>query len=237
MVIEHVFILIRSISAFILLLIITRFLGKQTLSNMNFHEFVTAVILGAIAANFAFNEKIQIAHLLISLAVFTLTSYALSKIIINNRKVRMWTEGTPTILIEGGKILEENLKKNHLTLDTLNQMLRQKDIFDYGEIEYALLEINGKISVMKKKEYQNVTLKDLRKGSKEVGHFPIELIMDGQLLEGNLKVNNIPPEWVIDKLTARGKQLEDVFYAVKGSNGQLYLDFYQDKISHPIDIE
>ncbi len=116
-------------------------------------------------------------------------------------------------------------------------MLRQKDIFDYSEIEYALLEINGKISVMKKKEYHNVTLKDLKKGSKDLGNFPIELIMDGQLLEGNLKVNNIPPEWVMDKLTARGKQLDDVFYAVKGSNGQLYIDFYNDKITHPIDIE
>ncbi|HAF99434.1 DUF421 domain-containing protein [Paenibacillus lactis] len=235
--VDHMIILLRSISAFVILLIITRFLGKQTLSNMNFHEFVTAVILGAIAANFAFNEKMQVIHLLISLAVFTFTSYLLSIIIVKNRKFRMWTEGTPTILIEGGKILEDNLKKNHLTLDTLNQMLRQKDIFDYSEIEYALLEINGKISVMKKKEYHNVTLKDLKKGSKDLGNFPIELIMDGQLLEGNLKVNNIPPEWVMDKLTARGKQLDDVFYAVKGSNGQLYIDFYNDKITHPIDIE
>ncbi|GIO89236.1 MULTISPECIES: DUF421 domain-containing protein [Paenibacillus] len=235
--VDHMIILLRSISAFVILLIITRFLGKQTLSNMNFHEFVTAVILGAIAANFAFNEKMQVIHLLISLAVFTFTSYLLSIIVVKNRKFRMWTEGTPTILIEGGKILEDNLKKNHLTLDTLNQMLRQKDIFDYSEIEYALLEINGKISVMKKKEYHNVTLKDLKKGSKDLGNFPIELIMDGQLLEGNLKVNNIPPEWVMDKLTARGKQLDDVFYAVKGSNGQLYIDFYNDKITHPIDIE
>lgn len=235
--VEDLIILIRSISAFIILMIITRFLGKQTLSNMNFHEFVTAVILGAIAANLAFNEKIQILHLLISLGVFTVTSYLLSKIILKSRKFRMWTAGTPTILIEGGNILEDNLKKNNMTLDTLNQMLRQKVIFDYSEIEYALMEVNGKISVMKKKEYQNVTLKDLKNGVKGDLKFPIELIMDGRLLEGNLKANNIPPDWMMEKLKTRGRRIEDVFYAVKGSDGQLYIDFYKDKIQHPIDIE
>ncbi|GIP01893.1 UPF0702 transmembrane protein YdfS [Paenibacillus lautus] len=234
---EHMIILLRSISAFVILLIITRFLGKQTLSNMNFHEFVTAVILGAIAANFAFNEKMEVIHLLISLAVFTFTSYFLSKIVVKNRKLRMWAEGTPSVVIEGGKILEENLRKNKLTLDTINQMLRQKDIFDISEVEYGVLEINGKISVMKKKEYQNVTLKDMKKGLKGNQQFPIELIMDGQLLENNLKINDLSPEWIKEKLKVRNKEIADVFYAVKGTDGQLYIDLYLDKIQHPVDVE
>ncbi|SEM69693.1 Uncharacterized membrane protein YcaP, DUF421 family [Paenibacillus sp. cl141a] len=235
--VDHMIILLRSISAFVILLIITRFLGKQTLSNMNFHEFVTAVILGAIAANFAFNEKLQVIPLLISLAVFTFTSYFLSIIVVKNRKFRMLAEGTPSVIIEGGKVLEDNLKKNKLTLDTVNQMLRQKDVFDISEVEYAVLEINGMISVMKKKEYQNVTLKDLKKGSKGNQQFPIELIMDGQLLEKNLKINALSPVWITEKLKARNKNIEDVFYAVKGTDGQLYIDFYKDKIQHPIDVE
>ncbi|MFB4321277.1 MULTISPECIES: DUF421 domain-containing protein [Paenibacillus] len=235
--VDHMIILLRSISAFVILLIITRFLGKQTLSNMNFHEFVTAVILGAIAANFAFNEKMQVIHLLISLAVFTFTSYFLSIIVVKNRKLRMLAEGTPSVIIEGGKVLEDNLKKNKLTLDTVNQMLRQKDIFDISEVEYGVLEINGMISVMKKKEYQNVTLKDLKKGSKVEQQFPIELIMDGQLLEKNLKINALSPDWITEKLKARNKNIEDVFYAVKGTDGQLYIDFYKDKIQHPVDVE
>lgn len=235
--VDHMIILIRSISAFVILLIITRFLGKQTLSNMNFHEFVTAVILGAISANFAFNEKMQVVHLLISLAVFTFTSFFLSKIVMKNRKIRMLAEGTPSVLIEGGKILEENLKKNKLTLDTVNQMLRQKDIFDISEVEYVILENNGMISVMKKKEHQYVTLKDVRKGLRDSQQFPIELIMDGQLLESNLQINNLPQDWIMEKLKNRGKQIKDVFYAVKGSDGQLYIDFYQDNIKHPIDVE
>lgn len=126
-------------------------LGKQTLSNMNFHDFVTAVIMGAIAANLAFNEKMEVTHLLISLIVFTGTSYLLSKLNLRSRKIRLLAEGSPTVLIEGGKVLEQNLSKNKITLDSLNQALRQKEVFDINEVEYALLEVNGQVSVMKKK--------------------------------------------------------------------------------------
>ncbi|AIW41458.1 MULTISPECIES: DUF421 domain-containing protein [Paenibacillus] len=234
---DHLAILIRSFSAFVILMLIGRILGKQTLSNMNFHEFVTAVILGAIAANFAFNEKIEVVHLLIALSVFTITSYVLSKFFLKFRNFKMWTEGAPTVLIEGGFILEDNLKKNNMTLDSLNQQLRQKEIFNIEEVEYALLEINGKLSVQKKKELQAVTLKDLQLNAGNATQFPIELVIDGQLLHGNLNSNHIPESWLLSQLKARDKKLEDVFYAVKGSNGQLYVDEYKDKIQHPIDVE
>jgi len=234
---EYIHIFLRSMAAFIILLLITRLLGKQTLSNMNFHEFVTAVILGAIGANFAFNEKIKVIHMLISLIVFTGTSYLLAKLLVRNRTIRKWTEGTPTVLIEDGKILEENLKKNNLTLDSLNQLLRQKDIFDIGEVDHAFLELNGKISVMKKDEHRHVTLKDLKLEAKANKPVPIELIMDGQILVGNLENNDISRDWLQKELKALGKTSRDVFYAVKGSNGQLYLDFFKDGIRHPIDIE
>ncbi|KAF6572869.1 DUF421 domain-containing protein [Paenibacillus sp. FSL M8-0228] len=234
---DHLVILIRSFSAFVILMLIGRILGKQTLSNMNFHEFVTAVILGAMAANFAFNQKIEVVHLLIALSVFTITSYVLSKFFLKFRNFKMWTEGAPTVLIEGGFILEDNLKKNNMTLDSLNQQLRQKEIFNIEEVQYALLEINGKLSVQKKKELQAVTLKDLQLNAGNATQFPIELVIDGQLLHGNLNSNHIPESWLLSQLKARDKKLEDVFYAVKGSNGQLYVDEYKDKIQHPIDVE
>lgn len=204
---------------------------------MNFHEFVTAVILGAIGANFAFNEKMEVIHLLISLIVFTGTSYLLAKLLVRYRTLRKWTEGTPTVLIEDGKILEENLKKNNLTLDSMNQLLRQKDIFDIGEVKHAFLELNGKITVMKKEEHRQVTLKDLKLKTTANKPVPIELIMDGQILKGNLENNDISHDWLQKELKTLGKTSRDVFYAVKGSDGQLYLDFFKDGIRHPIDIE
>ncbi|MNW39559.1 hypothetical protein D3C74_166490 [compost metagenome] len=124
-----------------------------------------------------------------------------------------------------------------MTLDSLNQQLREKDIFNIEEVEYALLEINGKLSAQKKKELQAVTLKNLQLNAGNATQFSIELIIDGQLLHGNLNSNHISESWMLSQLKARGKKLEDVFYAVKGSNGQLYLDEYKDKIQQPIDVE
>ncbi|WP_426332642.1 DUF421 domain-containing protein [Paenibacillus silvae] len=234
---DHFIILIRSISAFLLLLVIARILGKQTLSNMNFHDFVTAVIMGAIAANLAFNEKMEVIHLIISLVVFTGTSYLLSKLNLRSRKIRLLAEGSPTVLIEGGKILEHNLSKNKMTMDSFNQALRQKEVFDINEVEYALLEVNGQISVMKKKQFRTVTMQDIHKKDKTKEQLPIEIIMDGQLLKENMSLNQVSQDQLTKQLKSHQKQISDVFYAVIGSNGKLYIDYYKDQLKHPVDVE
>jgi len=204
---------------------------------MNFHEFVTAVIMGAIAANLAFNEKIEVTHLIISLIVFTGTSYLLTKINLKSRKMRLLAEGSPTVLIEGGKVLEQNLAKNKLTLDSLNQALRQKDVFDINEVDYALLEVNGQVSVMKKKKFRTVTVQDMNVEYNGGGRLPIELIMDGKMLKENMSLNHVSEDHLLKQLTSHQKQISDVFYAVMGSDGRLYIDYYKDQLKHPIDVE
>jgi uncharacterized membrane protein YcaP (DUF421 family) len=226
--------LFRTIVAFFALIVIARILGKQVLSNMTFHDFVTGITLGAIAANLAFNPKIESPYLLLSLAVFTTTSFAISVLSIRSRKARKWVTGSPSVLIENGKMLEHNMKHEKYFLDTLIQSLREKDIFDMEEVEYAVLENNGKLSVLKKPPYRNVTQKDLHiKGQGAVG-FPVELIMDGRLIENNLNNNGISRRWLEAELE---KSIEDVFYAVKSTNGKLRLDFYEDGLRQPIDKE
>ncbi|UJF35673.1 DUF421 domain-containing protein [Paenibacillus hexagrammi] len=250
---EHLLILVRSIAAFVLLLVITRLIGKQTLSNMNIHEFVTAIILGAISANFAFNDKIDTSHLLISLSVFTITSWIISIATLKSRKTEKWLFGKPAVLIENGKLLEHNMKKNKYTLDSLNEMLREKDIFDIAEVDYALLEVNGKLSVLKKKEYRNLTFQDLQlqsqikpqtqphnqielSSSATSSKFPIELIMEGELIHEHLQEANIEQQVIEKAVRNKGYILSDVFYAVRGTDGNLYFDFYADRLSKPMDL-
>ncbi|WPS89424.1 DUF421 domain-containing protein [Brevibacillus halotolerans] len=227
----------RTILSFGLLLLVARVLGKQTVSNMTFHDFVTGITMGAIAANLAFNEKIKMMELILSLAVFSGTSYLMSNIAIKIQKSRKWISGAPTVLIENGKILEENMRKNKYTMDSLNQSLRQKDIFNLQEVENAVVENNGKLSVQKKTEFQSVTKKDLQifTGGKE--KFPIELVMEGQILEDNLRQNKLSKDWLHKEIKRIGKDLDEIFYAVKTSNGTIVFDFYADHIKSPIDKE
>jgi uncharacterized membrane protein YcaP (DUF421 family) len=231
---EYINIFIRSISALILLLVIARILGKQTISNMTFNDFVTGITLGAIAGNMAFNEKITLGYFIGSLVVITITSYLLSIIAIKSRYMRRWISGSPTVMIEGGKILENNMRKVRYTIDSLNQSLREKDIFDIEEVEYAVLEDNGKLSVLKKDEHHYATKKDLHIISESIS-FPIELIMDGDIIYTNLEKNGLTKEWLVNELKKNDKKISDVFYAVKGTRQQLVFDFYKDNISNPLD--
>ncbi|MDQ0872350.1 uncharacterized membrane protein YcaP (DUF421 family) [Paenibacillus sp. V4I3] len=229
-------ILIRTVLSILVLLLIAKMLGKQTISNMTFHDFVTGITLGAIAANLAFNETIKLSYLILSLIVITVTSYLLSVIALKSRKMRNWISGSPTVLIEGGKILEDNMRKVRYTLDSLDQALREKGVFDIEEVDYAVLEDNGVVSVLKKDEYKYVTKKDM-KLLPNAQVFPIELIMDGKMMEKNLENNGLTKEWLELELKRKGKKLSDVFYAARGTKQQLVFDFYEDGIHQTIDKE
>lgn len=232
----YVDIFIRTISSLLLLLLIARMLGKQTISNMTFHDFVTGITLGAIAGNLAFNEKIKSWYFVFSLIVFAFTSLFLSYLSMKNRKIRNWVSGSPTVLIEGGRILEENMRKNRYTIDTLNQQLREKEIFDIEHVEYATLEDNGKLSVLRKEVYQFVTKKDLHVQPGTVS-YPVELIMDGQVISDNLTKNNLTLDWLECEVKDKGKTIADVFYAVRGTKQQLVFNFYDDNVRKPVDKE
>lgn len=129
------------------------------------------------------------------------------------------------------------MKKIKYSLDSLIQSLREKDIFDIDEVEYAILETNGKISVKKKPEYKTVTMKDLKLPYSLKSSFPVELIMDREIQEDNLAVHGITKEWLTSQLSKKGKKVSDVFYAVKSTKGNLIIDYYKDHLASPIDKE
>ncbi|WP_342437689.1 DUF421 domain-containing protein [Paenibacillus sp. FSL L8-0436] len=235
---NYVEILMRTILAVGLLLLIPRILGKQTLSSMTSNDFVTSITLGSLAANLAFNISLKSSYLVLSLVVITAISFLLSFIALKSRSLRSWISGSPTVLIEDGKIMEANMRKIHYTLDSLDQALREKDIFNIEEVEYAVLEDNGQVSVLKKEAYQFVTKQDLGLALQSQV-FPVELIMDGVVEEDNLKRNGLTREWLENELRQKqkGKSLADVFYAVRGTQQQVVFDFYEDGIQQPLDQE
>lgn len=232
----YIDILVRTIISVILLLFIPKLLGKQMISNMTSHNFVTSIMLGSIAANLAFNESLKSVYLILALVAVAALSFLLSLIALKSHKWRAWISGSPTVLIEGGKILEGNMRKLKYTMDSLAQSLREKDIFNIEEVEYAILEDNGRLSVLKKQAYQGVQKKDMNLTSHRQA-FPVELIMDGIVMEDNLKDYGLTAEWLENELRRKGKRISDVFYAVRGTQQQLIFDFYKDNIRNPLDKE
>ncbi|MFD0693956.1 DUF421 domain-containing protein [Paenibacillus sp. GCM10027628] len=164
---QTVEIILRTIVAFMWLWMFMHLVGKLIIAHSNYHFFILSTVLGTIAGNMAFNIHIQFIYFLLSLFIFSGIGYALTVISLKSSKARKWISGEPTIIISNGSLLENNMKKCKYTLDSLQQGLRSKDIFDLKEVEYAVLETNGSLSVLKKIDYRNVINKDLSTSQQE----------------------------------------------------------------------
>lgn len=230
-------ILIRSGVAFIALLIAARVLGKQTIAQMTYFDFIAAITLGAIGAGIAYHLEKNPLNVLLSLLSFTAIVFLASYISLKSRKARKIFAGDPTIVIQNGKILEHNMAKIRYCLDQLNQHLRQGGVFDIGQVELAIIEPNGDLSVLKKSQYRPVTPADLKISTQYEG-LAIELIMDGQVIEKNLQENNLSRVWLTTALAQYGiTNPKDVAYACLSTKGTIYFDMHKDRITNPLDKE
>lgn len=234
---EHFDIFLRSITSFGMLLIGTRILGKQTISQMTMFDFVATISLGAIAANLAFNTSLKVDHTIIAFVIYVVIIFTIALISLKSRKGRKFLAGDPTIVIQNGKILEKNMNKMRYTLDYLNQQLREKDVFNIEEVLFAIIETNGSLTVLKKPQFRNVTRQDLMIPITPEFNLPIELIMDREVIKENLEQNNLTESWLHSELKKRNLVQHDVLYAVLSGNGNMYVDTYENHIHSPIDKE
>jgi len=233
----HFEVILRSIASFGLLLIGTRILGKQTISQMTMFDFVATISLGAIAANLAFNTSLKVYNITIAFAIYVIIIFTIAFISLKSRKSRKHLAGDPTVVIQNGKILEKNMNKMRYTLDYLNQQLREKDVFNIEEVLFAIVETNGTLTVLKKPQFRNVTRQDLMIPITPEFNLPIELIMDGEIIKENLEQNNLTKSWLHSELKKRNLVQDDVLYAVLSGNGNMYVDTYENHIHSPIDKE
>ncbi len=119
---------------------------------------------------------------------------------IKSTKARVLIDGKPTIVVQNGLILESALKKNRLHMDELTMMLREQAIFSVQEVQYALLEPNGKLSVLQKTSEQIATKQDVKVDVSPPTYLPTEVVSDGQLIYENLVELKLTEDWLIKKV-------------------------------------
>jgi len=208
---------------FVSLLLFTRILGKTQIGQLTFHEYITGITMGSIAGSMASSEADKFWSNYYDLFLFALLTYLLSLISIKNRPLRKLIEGSPTIVIENGCIIKKNMHAMRYDLDELNAQLREKDIFDINEVQYATIEPTGQLSVILKPDFQPLTKGDMNIHLPNAT-FPVEIIMDGQIIEENLNKQNLTHAWLTAQLTKRNiTSPAHVMYAVIDSKGQLFI--------------
>ncbi len=209
---------------FLSLLVFTRILGKTQVGQLTFYEYVSGITIGSLAANIAAADPDKVWSHYYDLVLLTVLTYLVSLVTMKNRPLRKLIEGSPTIVIENGRIIEENMHSLRYDLDELNGHLRQQGILDPTEVQYAILETTGDLSVIKKADYQPLTKSDLNIHLPDPS-FPVELIMDGVIIERNLRKQNHSKAWLEKQLADRGIfDVSEVTYAVIDSKGQLFVN-------------
>lgn len=227
---EYGVILVRSLASFIIIFILARILGKSQISQLTFFDYVIGITIGNMAAAVAIDSSVEFLNGIIGLLVYTALSLILAFGAIKSYQFRKIVEGSPTILIKEGRVLEKNLLKSKLTYNDLMAALREKNAFKLSEIELAVLETDGQISVMKKAEYEPLTPKDLNMTVEEE-HKPSLIIIDGSLMEKRLNYLGYTKEWILGEVMKKGaNSIDDVFLAQIDSQGNVYVDLYDDNI-------
>lgn len=229
---EWVLIIFRSFIFIVLLIIITRILGKKQISEITFFEYVSGITIGSIAGEVIMGLDRSIMHGVIAILIFGLITFLVDFITMKSKKFRDIVEGKGSIFIKDGKIMEENLKKEKYTTDELGALLRGKNVFNVSEVEFAVLEHTGDLSVLLKKENRPITAKDLHikvDNEKE----PQTVIMDGKIIDNALSASGKNRDWLTVELAKLGVTLENVFLAQIDGYGDLTVDVYDDNLKVP----
>jgi len=211
---------------FFALFLLTKVLGKTQISQITAFDFISALILGELVGNALFDEKAGILEMAFVIFLWGALMYIVEYLTQRFKRSRNLLEGSPSIMIYNGKLIRDEMKKNKMDINQLQHLLRSKDVFSIREVEYAVLETDGTVSVLKKSPHQTPTRKDMKLADQEV-ELTTTLIIDGELVHDNLKEKNLNEEWLLKQLNEQGfDTIAEVFYAeYSKGNGLFVLPF------------
>ncbi|MUK88254.1 DUF421 domain-containing protein [Ornithinibacillus sp. L9] len=212
-----------------LLLFVTLFMGKRAIGELPIFDFLIILTLGAVVGADIADPNIQ--HLPTAVAIISLGVFqrVVSKWKIFNRKVGKLVTFEPTVVIHNGKLLDKNIKNIRYSIDNILQMLREKSVFDMDEVEIAIIESNGSLSVLKKPRKNPVTIEDMNIPNKPSSlTFPI--IVEGTVYQTILEKFNLNEKWLEQQLSTLGiHNKDDVFFATITRNQDLHVSLKNEK--------
>lgn len=231
---DMLIILGRIITILPLLLFTTLFMGKRAIGELPIFDFLIIITLGAVAGADIADPNIK--HFPTALAILSIG--ILQKIVarwkISNRKIGKLITFEPTVVIQDGKFINKNLRKIKYSLDNVLQMLREKDVFDIDEVETAIIEASGSISVLKKPQKNPVTVEDM-KILKTTSPISLPVIVEGTIYSNVLRDFNLDETWLKQQLTSQGvHDMKDVFFASINKDLKLHVSLKnEDKVKIP----
>ncbi len=215
-------VILTSFFSALILFIIAKIMGHRQVSQLDFFDYITGITIGSIAAEMATElEKPWMPA--IAMIVYGIIAFSLNLITSKFPRTRKYINGSPAILMNNGKLYRKNMKKAKLDLSEFLMMCREEGYFDLNDIQTAVFENNGKLTVLPKSLNRPATPEDLKLNPKE-DNISTEIIMDGRILEENLKRMGLDLTWLSKQLKSQGyRNAKEIYLGLCDKDNQLSL--------------
>lgn len=217
---EFVSIIVLSFVSITVLFILTKLSGYRQISEMSFFDYVIGISIGSIAAEMATNIDLEWWKGVTAMTFYALVGILLSCLSQKSIKARKFISGQPIILIEKGKIIKKNLRKARIEINDLLTSARGSGYFNLSDIDYAIMETTGKISFMPVALKRQLTPQDFNFAPEAEGLY-INVIIDGHIMENDLKNAKMSKKELEKQLKNKGKNVEDILLATIDNKKQL----------------
>lgn len=214
MYVDYLIVLERTVIFYAIITILYRFMGKREVGQLGIVDLIVSILIAELAAMSIDKRMESIFLSIIPIVALVIIQIGVSYISLKFGKVRNVLDGNPSVIINRGVVNFKEMVKQRYNLDDLMIQLREKQIRSLEEVDYAILESSGKLSVFKK-------------DGNSFGDFPLPLILDGEIEQDTLKQINKSEKWLYKLLKDEGVKLDDVFYGFYKDKG-LYLIKHSD---------
>ena len=217
---ELVYIIILSTVSATYLFILTKLIGYRQISELSFFDYIVGISIGSIAAEMATNIDLEWYKGIAAMTIYALVAIIFSKLSQKSVKARSFISGTPIILMENGKVNRKSLKKAKIEINDLLVSARTNGYFDLSDIDYAIMETTGKISFLPVPAKRQLNPNDFNFAPEREG-LCINVIIDGKIMEEDLKYAGITEKDLVNQLKGKGVKADDVMLATINLKKQL----------------
>ena len=216
-------VVLASLFSAVILFLIAKVIGHKQVAQLEFFDYITGITIGSIAAELATTLDKPWWKPTISMLVFGSITVALSIITRRFARSRKFINGTPTIVMNDGKLYRQNMKKAKLELSEFLLLCRQEGYFNLNDIQTAVFEYNGKLSILPVSTKRPLNPEDMELNPKPE-HTGTEIIMDGRVMDDNLKRKGLNDDWLQKELKKQGyKSTKEIFLGICYDENQLNL--------------
>lgn len=214
---------VRVIVLYLLVFFVIRLTGKRQISELQPFDLVVTLLIADLASEPASNTGVPLIYGIVPILALFLLQQCISYLSLKSEGVRKLVCGQSVVLVSRGVVQEVALRGSRYTLSDLMEQLRSKDVFELADVEYAILETNGELSVLLKGEKQTPTYEVLHLAPPKARP-PFMLVQDGEIHHEALAQAGFDEKWLRRQLARGGaKQIEEVFFAFLGSDGTLHI--------------